>query len=213
MTRASKQLEGNSCCLGGLSKGSSDRFGANTPLGSMPALQGHTRTAFLCFFISHIPITLIIDGQGLFSRHFYPECVRGLLDWYAITFNDKLMTAPHQPWFLSLILLEVFFQFPFFILAVYAILQSSKKNNGNDSPTLIRGDGVFRSLCLIYGSSTATTLMPIFASFLTDHGTTVGEKGVLLGFYLPYLIFPLWLVVIAVCEENVFGVKNASKID
>ena len=124
------------------------------------------------------------------------------------------MSHPPQPWFSSLISLEVFFQLPFFFVAVYALLQQqSKSREENNKNALIRGDGLFRSLCMIYGSSTATTLVPILASLLTDHGTTVGEKGVLLGFYLPYLIFPLWLVVIAVCEENVFGAKEAGKKD
>ena len=124
------------------------------------------------------------------------------------------MSHPPQPWFSSLISLEVFFQLPFFFVAVYALLQQqSKSREENNKNALIRGDGLFRSLCMIYGSSTATTLVPILASLLTDHGTTVGEKGVLLGFYLPYLIFPLWLLVIAVCEENVFGAKEAGKKD
>mmetsp|Transcript_2036 Transcript_2036/g.3209 ORF Transcript_2036/g.3209 Transcript_2036/m.3209 type:complete len:131 (-) Transcript_2036:157-549(-) len=120
------------------------------------------------------------------------------------------MTHPHEPWFSSLVTLEVLLQLPFFFLAVYALLQQPqlKKNEERGEQinyALIRGDGLFRSLCMIYGSMTATTLIPILASFLLDEDTTVGEKGVLVGFYLPYLIFPLWLVVIAVCEENVFG--------
>lgn len=119
------------------------------------------------------------------------------------------MASP-QPWFSSLILLEVLFQVPFFVLATYAMLQSSKNDHGVNRNPLIRGDGLFRSLCLIYGSSTATTLIPILASVLTDHNTTVKEKGVLMGFYLPYLFFPLWLLVIAVCEENVFESRDAS---
>ncbi|KAL7534684.1 hypothetical protein ACHAXR_007941 [Thalassiosira sp. AJA248-18] len=168
----------------------------------MPTLQGHTRTAFLCFFISHIPITLIMDGQAFFSRDLYPQVLRDVGDWYASTFKDKLMAHPPQPWFSSMVAIEVLFQLPFFFVAVYAMLQQSKD-----------WDGLFRSLCIIYGSSTATTLVPIFASLLTDQDTTVGEKGVLLGFYLPYFLFPLWLVVIAVCEENVFGVKSVSKED
>lgn len=39
----------------------------------------------------------------------------------------------------------------------------------------------------------------------------MSEKGILLGFYLPYLIFPLWLVIIAVSNEDVFGRDEASK--
>lgn len=112
------------------------------------------------------------------------------------------MTHPCEPWFTSLVALEVLLQLPFFFVAVYALLNCETDKSRN---TLIRGDGLFRSMCIVYGSSTATTLIPIFASIIMDQNTNVGEKGILFGFYLPYLIFPLWLVVIAVCEENVFG--------
>lgn len=108
------------------------------------------------------------------------------------------MTRPPPTWFSSMVAIEVLFQLPFFVFALYAMLQQSK----------IRGDGIFRSLCLIYGSSTATTLVPIFSTILVDQDTNVGEKGVLLSFYLPYFIFPVWLVVIAVCEENIFASKR-----
>ena len=89
------------------------------------------------------------------------------------------MTHPCEPWFSSLVFIEVLFQLPFFCLAVYALLNNGKSRNSNN--TLIKGDGIFRSLCMIYGSSTATTLVPIFASLLTDTNTTLAEKGVLMG--------------------------------
>jgi hypothetical protein len=54
---------------------------------TMPTLQGHTRTAFLCFFASHIPITLLLDSQAVFPRHYYPQIVRDAVDWYSITFK------------------------------------------------------------------------------------------------------------------------------
>ncbi len=123
------------------------------------------------------------------------------------------MTHPPQPWFSSLVAIEILLQMPFFFVAVYALLQQRrtgtkvKKNNNNSGGSLLEGNGIFRSLCMVYGSSTATTLVPIFASIVTDHDTTLREKGILLCFYLPYFIFPLWLVIIAVCEENVFGSK------
>lgn len=115
------------------------------------------------------------------------------------------MTRSPPTWFSSMVAIEVLFQLPFFVLALYAMLQQSKKRSDNP---LIKGDGIFRSLCLIYGSSTATTLVPIFSTILVDQDTNVGEKGVLLSFYLPYFIFPVWLVVIAVCEENIFASKR-----
>ena len=53
----------------------------------MPALQGFTRTAILCFFVSHIPITLLIDCQAFLPRHFYPQALQDVVDWYAETFK------------------------------------------------------------------------------------------------------------------------------
>lgn len=110
------------------------------------------------------------------------------------------MTNP-PTWFKSLVVFELIFQMPFFLLAIYAIMYR------NSSGRIIRGDGIFRSLCMIYGSSTATTLIPIFASmaFAQSDATTFVERGTLVCFYLPYAIFPIWLVVIAACEEDVFG--------
>ena len=117
------------------------------------------------------------------------------------------MQHPVEPWFSSLVLVEVIFQLPFFFLAIYAILQQSKHPQNRT----IRGDGPFKSLCIIYGSSTATTLVPILQCILTDEATNLSEKGILLGFYLPYLIFPLWLVIIAVSNDDIFGGVEACK--
>ena len=45
-------------------------------------------------------------------------------------------------------------------------------------------------------------LIPIFACILTDEETTLEEKSVLMSFYLPYFIFPLWLIMIASSEQS-----------
>jgi hypothetical protein len=57
---------------------------------AMPTLEGATRTAFLLFFLSHIPITLVIDGQAFFPRHYYPQVLRDVVDWYAVTFKVRI---------------------------------------------------------------------------------------------------------------------------
>ena len=110
------------------------------------------------------------------------------------------MQHPVEPWFSSLVSIEVMFQLPFFFLAVYALLQQPR----SPQKRTIRGDGQFKTLCVVYGSSTATTLVPILQHILSDEETTLSEKGILLSFYLPYLIFPVWLVVIAICNEDMF---------
>ena len=160
----------------------------------MTVLQGNTKIAFLCFFISHIPITLLIDGQAFFPRHYYPQILQDVVDWYAATFKDKLMTHPVvQPWFSSLVAIEILFQLPFFFYAVSAMLKRKDIN---------------KNLSIMYGSSTATTLIPIFACILTDEKTTILEKAVLLSFYLPYFFFPLWLIMIAASEQNTMDIKK-----
>jgi len=159
----------------------------------MTVLQGNTKIAFLCFFISHIPITLLIDGQAFFPRHYYPQILQDVVDWYALTFKDKLMTHPTNPWFSSLVAIEILFQLPFFFYAVSAMLKRKDIN---------------KNLCMVYGSSTATTLIPIFASILTDEETTIEEKAVLLSFYFPYFFFPLWLIMIASSEQSALDIKK-----
>ena len=160
-------------------------------------IQGTTRLVFLAFFISHIPITLLVDGQAFLPREWYPQNLINVVDWYAVTFKDKLMTHPTEPWFTSLVSIEIVFQLPFFFYAVYSILKN-------------KFGPYFRPLCIVYGASTSTTLVPILASITTDDNTKIAEKGVLLGFYLPYLIFPLWLTILAIFDEGMY-VDPASK--
>ena len=110
------------------------------------------------------------------------------------------MTAPHPLFFKSFVSCELLFQLPFFMAAVYVLLQPNSSEKKKHC-----GKGWFRTASLIYGSHTVTTLIPILATIAYDASITSLERGVLFGFYLPYLIFPLWLVVIAALNENIFG--------
>lgn len=165
----------------------------------MSTLNGATRTAFLAFFASHIPITLCVDGQAFLPRSLYPAAIRDVLDWYTATFSDNLMRPPnYDVWFSSVVACEIVFQLPFFAYAVYALLDQTRVN----------GRGGFRTACLVYGSHTATTLIPILATIATDPETDWTQRATLFGFYLPYLMFPLWLVCIAASNEDVFGTSS-----
>jgi hypothetical protein len=166
-------------------------------------LTGNTRKAFLVFFASHIPATLCIDLQALFP-HNYPQPLKDLLHFYIEFVNDDLMRAPHDVWFLALVAGELLLQLPFFFVAVYVLW----------NPDKFCGRGWFRSACMVYGTHTATGLIPILAHHLSYDGATAIEKGMVVGIYLPYLIFPMWLVYIAVVSEDVFGRQtNALKTD
>lgn len=165
-------------------------------------LTGNTRTAFLFFFASHIPATLCIDLQALFPA-FYPQALKDLLHFYTELFNDDLMRGPHETWFRSLLVGELVLQLPFFIVAVYVLLNTEK----------FSGRGWFRSMCMIYGTHTATTLLPILACHCENGDATLMQKAMVIGIYLPYLFFPLWLLYIAFVSEDVFGRSIEKKKD
>jgi len=168
----------------------------------MSTLTGNTRTAFLIFFSSHIPITFFIDGQALLPSYLYPSFARSALKFYTDTFHDPLMTSPHPVWFRSMVACEMLFQVPFFFVACRALY--NKKS--------LDGAGWFRSACIAYGAHTSTTLVPILAQIVADENLDLQQKGVLFGFYLPYLVFPAWLLVIGMCNKNVFGDEEKNKV-
>ena len=163
-------------------------------------LTGNTRRAFLLFFASHIPATLCVDLQVLFPA-LYPSALKDLLNSYIEIFNDDLMRSPHDVWFQSIIAGECIFQLPFFFVAVHVLMNTDKYS----------GSGWFRSMCMIYGTHTATTLLPILACHCENADATFVEKAMVISIYLPYLIFPLWLVYIAFVSEDVLGKSIESK--
>ena len=71
----------------------------------MKPFTGATRTAFLIFFISHVPITFLVDSQALLPSWLYPQAIRELLDFYVSFVNDPLMARPTfaGPWFQSFV--------------------------------------------------------------------------------------------------------------
>lgn len=166
----------------------------------MMSLTGKTRYAFIAFFASHIPATFIIDMQAAFPGH-HPQVFQDLLEWYTTLFNDSLMKAPFETWFQATVLFgEIFFQLPFFFYALYGLMNPSK----------IDGRGRFRSLCMVYGAHTSTTMIPILACHVQNQDATLMEKIGVISIYLPYLIFPLWLVFICVFSDDVFCSSSVS---
>jgi hypothetical protein len=164
----------------------------------MMQLTGRTRIAFTIFFATHIPITLVIDGQIIFPKSLVPKLFQKLLKYYYETFNDNLMRPPYDNiFFSSFVMCELLFQLPFFFIATYALLTSK-----------ISGKGWFRSACIIYGAHTTTTLVPILASIVTDAATTGSQKILLFFFYFPYFVFPLWLTFISATSKDIFLKEN-----
>ena len=112
------------------------------------------------------------------------------------------MTAPIDTWMRSIILGEVFLQLPFFFYVLHGLLNPSK----------VDGKGMFRSLCMVYGAHTSTTLIPILACHATNPEAELMQKIGVISIYLPYLIFPLWLVIICVLSNDVFDSSGGKKL-
>ncbi|KFW85605.1 Transmembrane protein 97, partial [Manacus vitellinus] len=78
---------------------------------------------FALYFLSHIPITALIDLQPLLPMCWFgfPK-LTDLLQQYATSFRDPMMLQPPE-WFKAFIYCEAFLQLPFFPVAAYAFLK------------------------------------------------------------------------------------------
>lgn len=137
------------------------------------------RTLFLIYFISHIPITLLIDMQAVFGA-VYPTALRDIITWYGKSFNDVLMSHP-PIWFKSFIVAETFLQLPFFFFAIWGLVN---KNN------IIRIPGI------IYGAHVATTVWTILCEFQFHDSITPRQKLILSLIYMPYFAVPLLFTMV-----------------
>uniref|UniRef100_A0A670KAZ9 EXPERA domain-containing protein n=1 Tax=Podarcis muralis TaxID=64176 RepID=A0A670KAZ9_PODMU len=49
---------------------------------------------FAFYFLTHIPITLLVDLQSLPGAGFYPRSLKELTSWYTVSFKDPMMQDP-----------------------------------------------------------------------------------------------------------------------
>jgi steroid 5-alpha reductase family enzyme len=64
------------------------------PAADRPQLLGPVaRYAFLGYFASHIPITMLIDAQAAIDHRYFPEFAQALLDWHIRVNGDFLYAA------------------------------------------------------------------------------------------------------------------------
>ncbi len=101
------------------------------------------RAAYLLYFASHIPITLLIDAQAAIDHRHFPEFAQALLDWHIRVNGDFLMGACQSAapplWFRSVVRAELCLQLPFFFVAVKALYD--------------RDEAAFRIPFIIYGAA------------------------------------------------------------
>uniref|UniRef100_A0A8D0G765 Transmembrane protein 97 n=1 Tax=Sphenodon punctatus TaxID=8508 RepID=A0A8D0G765_SPHPU len=152
----------------------------------MAAVTRFLEWGFALYFLTHIPITLLIDLQALVpGTGVYPQSLTELLKWYGVAFKDPMMLDP-PAWFKSFIYCEAFLQMPFFPVAVYAFVKGGCK--------------WIRIPAIIYSTHVATTLLPILAHILfNDFSESLGpktqqERLTLVAVYAPYLTIPLLIL-------------------
>ncbi|KAK9905909.1 hypothetical protein WJX75_008815 [Coccomyxa subellipsoidea] len=129
------------------------------------------------FFLTHIPITIFIDSQSVLPRSWYADGAVNLLDWYL-----------HS----VLVWNEILLQLPFFFVGAYAFAT---------------GRRWIRQPAIVYGVSTATTLLPILGELVLSPAKTGVRQVELVLFYLPYLLVPLALAVRMLLVEDPFPQK------
>ncbi|KAI9275928.1 transmembrane protein 6/97 [Phascolomyces articulosus] len=138
---------------------------------------------YFIYFLTHIPITLCIDLQGFYPADQIPQVLKDAVAFYVNTYKDPFMgaTTPIH-WFEGVTLCELFLQLPFFFVALYGLY--------NDSIHVRVG-------LMVYASHVATTMVPIFAELFFNPGFGLSESEIwtLFGFYVPYLIIPLTILI------------------
>ncbi|XP_058921029.1 sigma intracellular receptor 2-like [Kogia breviceps] len=105
------------------------------------------------YFLSHIPITLLMDLQAVLPRDLYRVELRNLRQWYT-EFKDPLLHNP-PVWFKSFLFCELVFQLPFFLIPTYVFFR-----------VVHGGCRWIRTPAIIYLVHTMTTLIPILSTFL-----------------------------------------------
>lgn len=143
---------------------------------------------FFVYFLTHIPITMFIDGQAVFPKSWYPEQIKDLLDWYCREFKDPMMVI-HPAWYKSFIICEVLFQFPFFFAATYAFWKGTCR--------------WIRVPAIVYSTHVATTVIPIIAHIMfydfseskNPGPRTTQERMTLSAIYFPYLLVPILILL------------------
>lgn len=167
----------------------------------LPLSQRPLDILFLVYFITHIPITLCIDLQGLSPtiidlKQYIPHALVEAKNQHAALFGDDLLAHPPL-WFATAILLEIVLQIPYFLFAAHAFYH---------------GKQWIRIPTVIYASHVSTTvamiLPELYARCTSPH---YNMKLLLVGLYSIYLIIPL-LLLWRVCRvEHIFEDNSVVK--
>lgn len=176
---------------------------------------------YVLWLASHFYIAVFIDMQPLYPTwvtDLFPEFLTGLAESYLASTNDPLVGSLQRgwkgrvneyTWFWSFAVgLEGFVQIPTTLLGAIGLWK-------NIQSTWI--------LLLIYGSTTAATVLPCIATIwyapppgviLSDPTLAVltnWQKNLIIGSYAPFFVVPLWMSIDAALRlKRIVDAKEAA---
>ncbi|XP_061460864.1 sigma intracellular receptor 2 [Rhineura floridana] len=159
---------------------------------------------FAFYFLTHIPVTVLLDMQLLLGPLFYPPSLTEFRTWYVTKFKDPIMLEPPS-WFTPFMFCEAFLQLPFFPVAAYAFWKGNCK--------------WIRIPAIIYATHVITTLLPILAYILLNDflsckypsPQTVQERVTLFAVYSPYLVIPCLILCVMLFSHQYHQVEKKKK--
>ncbi|KAF3966627.1 hypothetical protein CMV_009282 [Castanea mollissima] len=135
----------------------------------MGALLKLIDAVLFVFFMVIALAAPLIDAQTCLPLSLFPDLLLDLKNWYAREYGDYLI-AEKPDFFVGIVWLELFFQWPLALLNLYAILARKPW---------------FNTTCLIYGASCLTSMVTILSELIGSHKAS--DK--LLMMYFPFLGF------------------------
>lgn len=137
-------------------------------------------TLFFWFFVTHIPITLLVDSQTIFPA--FPIQKQALLWWVSFS-KDPFMEPsslglPTAAWFKAIVLGELLFQIPAFLYLAHSLYHERRA-------PLVK---------IVYSTHVCTTLIPMFGELLYID-LPLKFKLILFSAYAPYFLVPFALLV------------------
>ncbi|KAI8967749.1 transmembrane protein 6/97, partial [Mycotypha africana] len=146
-----------------------------------PILNRPIDWILFCYFVSHIPITILFDLQPLYPEWLIPDMLKQISYSYVQLTHDPFMdvSRPVMYWFKSFSICEAVLQLPFFFFAAYGVFRNKEW---------------IRLPIAVYGAHVMTTVIPCLAEIYLNQklfDLSDLQRNMLLCLYFPYFLIPL----------------------
>ncbi|KAG0228532.1 hypothetical protein BGW41_003392 [Actinomortierella wolfii] len=144
--------------------------------------------AMFIYFAFHIPTTILMDCVPIYPSVLAPvlKPLIAFQDYYVNTYKDPFMGGIEKmTWFKTFVHMEALVQLPIFIYAAMGLYRNDRR--------------VYLPIC-IYCAHVITTVIPCLTSLHFESvdrmpfEVTEPQKLFLTSVYLPWFLFPLWML-------------------